>query len=79
MTYLTIINEQARRNKLFLKLDELLKNLKNKKFWAKQDIVAITNIISKAKKVEQSIKLLKVKKKAIFILQKVILKKMQIY
>lgn len=63
MTYLTILNEQAKRDKSFPKLDELLKNLEDKESWARQDAVAIANIISKVKKVKQSTKLLKAKKK----------------
>ena len=56
-TYLTILNEQARRDKSFPKLDELLKNLEDEESRVRQDAVAIANVISKAKKVDQSTKL----------------------
>ena len=49
LTYLTILNEQARRYKSFPKLDELLKNHEDGESRVKQDSVAIANVISKAK------------------------------
>lgn len=62
-TYLTIFNKQARRDKLFPKLDKLLKNLEKEESWVRQDTVAIANVISKAKKIDQSTKLSGAKKK----------------
>ena len=52
-TYWTILNEQARRNKSFLKLDELLKNLEDEESCIRQESVTVSNFISKAKKVNQ--------------------------
>ena len=67
LTYLKILNEQARRDKSFPKLDELLKNLEDEESWARQDAVAIINIISKTKKVKQSTKLLEAEKKELYL------------
>ena len=63
LTYLTILNEQTKRNKLFPKLDKLLKNLEDEESWAKQDAVAVANIFLNVKKFKQSTKLLEAKKK----------------
>ncbi len=52
-TYCTILNEQARRNKSFLKLDGLLKNLEDEESCIRQESVTVSNFISKAKKVNQ--------------------------
>lgn len=52
-TYLTILNEQARREDKFLGLDDFLKNLENKKVRMRQDPVAVANMLKtkgKAKK-----------------------------
>ena len=53
-TYLIILNEQARRDKSFPKLDELQKNLEDEESRVRQDEIAIANVISKAKKIDQS-------------------------
>ncbi len=53
-TYLIILNEQARSDKSFPKLDELQKNLEDEESRVRQDEVAIANVISKAKKIDQS-------------------------
>lgn len=47
---MAILNEQARRDKSFPKLDELLKNLENEESRVRQDAVAIANVIPKAKR-----------------------------
>lgn len=62
-TYLTILNEQARRDKSFPKLDELLKNLEDEESRVRQDAVSIANVISRAKKVDQSTNLSEADKK----------------
>ncbi len=56
LTYLIILNDQARRDKSFPKLYELLKNLEDEESRVRQDAVAIAYVISKAKKVDQSTK-----------------------
>ena len=56
-TYMTILNEQGRRDKSFPKLDELLKNHEDEKSRLMQDAVGIANVISKAQKFDQSIRL----------------------
>ena len=62
-TYLTILNEQARRDKSFPKLDELLKNLEDEECRVRQDAVSIANVISRAKKIDQSTNLSEADKK----------------
>ena len=63
LTYLTILNEQTRRDKSFPKLDTLLKNLEDEESRVRQDAIAIVNIISKVKKVDQSTNSSEVEKK----------------
>ncbi len=49
LIYLTILNEQARRDKKFLKLDDLLKNLEDKKAQMRQDSIDVANLVFKNK------------------------------
>lgn len=61
LTYFTIFDKQAKRNKMLLKLHKLLRNLKNVKFRIKQDFVTVANFIFRGKKLQQ--KKPKIKKK----------------
>ena len=49
-TYLTILNKQARRDKKFPKLDDLLKNLEDEEARMRQDSIAVANLVFKNKK-----------------------------
>ena len=44
-TYLTILNKQAKRNKKFPKLNDLLKNFKDEEAWMWQNSIAVANLV----------------------------------
>ena len=48
-TYLTILNKQARKDKKFSKLDDLLKNLEDKEAQMRQDSIAVAHLVFKNK------------------------------
>lgn len=76
MIYLTILNEQGRRDKTFLKLNELLENLEDEKSRIRQDEFAIGNAIPKPK--NRSVHLITKgqKERAMFAFRKVTSKRM---